>query len=526
MKQLKVVAGTTDAFGTRPTDNIISLGRADVFNLVAVFDSESATTDALAPEFTLTNQSGTFTRGEKITGGTSTATARIVDITSPISYVLSTSIAFVSAETITGESSGATATIGTLTDGSIDIAPKYDFDDGLRDNFYDISRILRKKDFSGPTGRLLIVYDYFEHGVGDVFTVDSYVDIAGQMSYDDIPVGSSDAFDFRSRVEDIAGTSTTLEIIDEITGNSFDFFSRQYDGTGASIADVCKPGSLIQADFEYFLSRRSSVVIDVGGRISVIEGTSAEVPQLPDIPDDSMKLADLFIPAYTLTPSSVVIDRTRNQRFTMKDIGRIDKRLGNVERMTTLSLLESSAADFEVLDANGLNRFKSGFVVDNFQGHKVGAAFHVDYRNSMDFLEGTLRAVHVTKSVDLEENITTDSARTSAGYQKTGDLITLPYTEVVMTEQPYASTVERVAPFLTATWKGAVSLDPSQDNWFETEIAPELIINRQGNYDAVLASVGNNLGAVWNAWRNAWGGMAGQPIGTGAGENVEDGNDF
>ena len=55
MKQLKVTSGTTDAYGTRPKDEIISLGRGDVFNVVAVFDSEEASTDALAPEFTLTN---------------------------------------------------------------------------------------------------------------------------------------------------------------------------------------------------------------------------------------------------------------------------------------------------------------------------------------------------------------------------------------------------------------------------------------------------------------------------------------
>ena len=69
--------------------------------------------------------------------------------------------------------------------------------------------------------------------------------------------------------------------------------------------------------------------------------------------------------------------------------------------------------------------------------------------------------------VDLEESVTSDDARTSAGYQKTGDLITLPYTEVVATEQPFASTVERVAPFLTARWEGVLSIDPTQDNWFE-----------------------------------------------------------
>ena len=81
---------------------------------------------------------------------------------------------------------------------------------------------------------MLIIYDYFEHGTGDIFTVDSYVDVANQMDYDDIKPALINSYDFRPKVEDIAGTSRTLETIDEITGNSFDFYSRQYDGTGAS----------------------------------------------------------------------------------------------------------------------------------------------------------------------------------------------------------------------------------------------------------------------------------------------------
>ena len=530
MKQLKVVSGTTDAFGTRPSDATISLGRADVFNLVAVFDSEDASTDAVAPQFTLTNSSGTFTRGEKITGGTTGATARVISISSPMSYVLISAVAFASGETITGESSGASATVGTLTGGSIDIKNSYLFDDGQRDNFYDIARIVRKTSAAAPTGRLLIVYDYLEHGTGDVFTVDSYVDIANQMDYEDIPTYTAtkvdpespapagqfplrDSYDFRPRVADIAGTSSTLETIDEITGNSFDFYSRQYSGTASSTVDFCKPGSLIQSDLEYYLPRKSYVVIDTRGAINVIDAPQDRA----DLPVDVMKLATISLPAFTFKPEDVTITRTRNQRFTMKDIGKIHDRLSTVEKMTTLSLLERNAADFEVLDANGLNRFKSGFIVDNFQGHSVGDAYHKDYRNSMDFQKSMLRPLHVSKSVDLEESVTTDDARTSAGYQKTGDLITLPYTEVVLTEQPYASTVERVAPYLTATWKGFVSLDPTQDNWMETEIAPQLVINREGNYDAVVAAIGNNMGAVWNGWQTTWQGVVQQDDGIAAG---------
>ena len=35
MKQVKVVPGDTDPYGSRPTDKEISLGRSDVFKLVS-----------------------------------------------------------------------------------------------------------------------------------------------------------------------------------------------------------------------------------------------------------------------------------------------------------------------------------------------------------------------------------------------------------------------------------------------------------------------------------------------------------
>ena len=66
MKQVKVVPGDTDPYGSRPTDKEISLGRADVFKLVAVYDSEDTSTDAVAPTMSVGTQSGIFTRGKKL----------------------------------------------------------------------------------------------------------------------------------------------------------------------------------------------------------------------------------------------------------------------------------------------------------------------------------------------------------------------------------------------------------------------------------------------------------------------------
>ena len=50
----------------------------------------------------------------------------------------------------------------------------------------------------------------------------------------------------------------------------------------------------------------------------------------------------------------------------MKDIAKLEDRIKNLEFYTTLSLLETDTQNMLIRDANGLNRFKSGFFVDDF----------------------------------------------------------------------------------------------------------------------------------------------------------------
>ena len=167
----------------------------------------------------------------------------------------------------------------------------------MRDNYYDIARIVRKPGVAEPRGRLLVVYDFFTHGSGDAFTVDSYSASAGQMEYDDIPIYTAtrvdpdepeptgvfelrDCFDFRPAVEDIVVHLQIFATIDQITGSSFDFFHRQFDGTGASTVDTPKPASNLQADFEFYLGKIVSLFL-TRGSFKIVEGVSAENPTIP-----------------------------------------------------------------------------------------------------------------------------------------------------------------------------------------------------------------------------------------------------
>ena len=50
----------------------------------------------------------------------------------------------------------------------------------------------------------------------------------------------------------------------------------------------------------------------------------------------------------------------------MRDIGKLEDRIRNLEYYTSLSVLETETANLFVPDNAGLNKFKSGFFVDNF----------------------------------------------------------------------------------------------------------------------------------------------------------------
>ena len=86
----------------------------------------------------------------------------------------------------------------------------------------------------------------------------------------------------------------------------------------------------------------------------------------------------------------------------------------------------------------------------------------------------------------LTEVATTDTARTGSGYQKTGDLLTLPYTsERAFVKQPYATRVENVQTYLIQEWVGKINLDPTGDEWFEKR---KFQHNKpqEGNFDSIL----------------------------------------
>ena len=384
-------------------------------------------------------------------------------------------------------------------DTDVDVKEYYDFDNGQKDNFYGISRIKIKPGTNfKPTGALLVKYEFFSHdGTGDFFSVDSYSGLTNSdgaaVTYEDIPSYSvkstgevielRSAIDFRPRVSD-AGTN--------------------FSGTGAVTKLVPEPATTFTTDVQYYLNRKDKVFLDKNGSFGVVEGVSGLNPDLPDDPKDGMVLYHLFVPAYTLKPSEVQITILDNKRYTMRDIGKIERRVNTLEYYTSLSFLEKEASGRQIVDSTGaLQRFKNGFVVDSFKSYNVADVKSTEYRAAIDPDDGTLRPQFVQEATRLRYD-----ASSSSGIQKTGDLVTLPYSNADLINQTQASSLINVNPYDVFTWQGSVDLSPSSDEWRDTRRRPDVTIDNAGVTEAMLNQINEttSFGTVWNNWQTQWSG--------------------
>ena len=149
---------------------------------------------------------------------------------------------------------------------------------------------------------------------------------------------------------------------------------------------------------------------DLNKRYTIKEGLDVEVeitePPKPLAENEAMKIVDVLMQPYVKEPEQDIFLRIqKNNRFTMRDIGRLENRIERLEDYTTLNLLEAETENFQVLDANGFDRFKSGFVVDNFSGHRIGDVKNKDYKCAIDQENKELRAKCVMRAASLEETV-------------------------------------------------------------------------------------------------------------------------
>jgi hypothetical protein len=515
-------------YGTRVEDNEISLGITDAYKLHAVYESDTEA-DAVIPYITLV-EPAFFSIGSIVEGRISKAKALVVDFNSStlrLSVVYQTDQQFSQNETIIGVNNlglniqGLISDVdGSINPGSRNITSNYYLSSGQTDQFYGFSKIVRRPGFNAPIRKLKIVADFFSHEAsGDYFCNKSY----SSISYKDIPIYSynddveqatrtvggfalSDVLDFRPAPAALVDGLGSVANPFFLQCSSLDFPSREFGSSKSTTFNVPIPNTDIRLDYSFYLPRIDKLYVDELGKFYVIKGVSAESPLPPEDRDNALLLSVFAHTPYgfsSKTDSKVFQENIK--RFTMRDINSLERRVKNIEYYSLLTLLETDTNSLVITDEFGNNKFKNGFIVDSFENHTVSRLEDPDYAASLDFAKKTLRPSHYTTSVSLQYN-----ENESSNVVRNTGIITLPFDREVLINQPYASFVENVNPFNVFTFIGGLSLNPTSDNWVDTEIAPVNIEQVEGNFEATARLINadqNGFGPIqWGAWQEDWSG--------------------
>lgn len=514
-------------YGTRVQDKEISLNVPDVIKVHGIFESldisnPSSPSIILSTIISSSSTTQDLVIGEKIVGKNSNAIAIVAEIISSnqITFIYKNEAIFEVGETIEFEESGAVATISSLETPSKNITKSFTFDTGQRDTFYDYGRIVRNEGILEPQKKIKIYFEYAYYDSqddGDITTANSYqlFNYKDEISYHN-GYRVTDIIDIRPRVSDY---SVSLG-----ARSPFEFEGRKFDQQGNSSTNILASDESILLNYDFYLPRIDRIFLDKSGNFIVKFGTPDENPKPSQAVDESLEIARIFLPPYLYDTKKASITSFDYKRYQMSDISKLETRIKNLEYYTTLSLLESETSNLQILDSSGLNRFKSGFFVDNFsslstQEDKIGI------RNSVDPFFNLLRPSHYTSSIDLLlatkgglgigattnedlKNIDTEDI-IGENIKKSGDIITLDYTNVEFIKQPYATRVENVQPYILTFWEGDVKLNPSSDIWIDTVRLDALTIQIEGNYLSTLNQLALTEGVnpqtglgpiVWGSW--------------------------
>ena len=366
-----------------------------------------------------------------------------------------------------------------------DVTDKFVLNTGVTPYCYGESSVQMKPEEAIPTAfdTIDIKFRYFSHSdpnQAGYFTVDSYSSVINdedsKVTYKNLPV-----------YEDASGnTFTADQIID---------FRAVMMGDIAGECPATRSTAIF--DISYYVGRMDFLCVDSSGKFFHMMGQPSDDPKAPsNVQDDIMPLYKVLVPAYTYSAKDIKVRLIENKRYTMRDIGRLEKRIENLEYYTTLSLLESEAAASTVKDANGLDRYKNGFVVDDFSKYATGETTSNEFRAILDTEKRQLRPNTTLNNRKAEFKLS-DSVNAIVR----NGIAMRNFTHELINEQPFASRSLSINPYLIYRKAGVMVLTPNVDSWSDTERVPDMQMDIETGVDAVrsLAQRTNSIVTAFNS---------------------------
>ena len=315
---------------------------------------------------------------------------------------------------------------------------RYFLDSGTRDNWYAHGAIRWLGSDETAPGPTLVMFDYYTHTGEGPLTVDSY------PVYDEIPEHYSKT------------TGKTYSLRD-----CLDFRPISVNGLSAFLqlqrSIVPSARFLTEVDITYYLGRRDRVYVTnkelsnyiTGQRFFVDQGIPGLKPQTPIDKSDATQqlLFTLDLPPYTLNSDYVKITENDVKRYTMMEIGDIDRRLNDVEKSVRRQGLEILALADIVTGDDGRQLFKTGVFLDDFTTRSRANISSPKFRAWIDIDTKECRPAAIYNTIEYDI-VNADS------FMVMGNLVTLPAIEEPLVTQKSVSGTLNVNP-------GGVAIDPT-----------------------------------------------------------------
>lgn len=390
----------------------------------------------------------------------------------------------------------------TYSNTTADLSSWFQLNDGQKDDYYDVGSIsilpqYRNNITSNST--FTIYVDYFDNsfngGIGYA-SVDSYPTSndgissnSSTISITEIPiyksVTSANTYDLRNSIDFRPYKNNTLTVVSNtdpantsiVINPSFaNLTTFNVPSQGQYLPEI---DSVFISDYETYLPRRDIVILSPTGTLTTTSGIPSNSPQLPLNISDGSVIAETYVPPFPSLTMNEASDSNRvdlstkiilktNKRYTMQDIGVLEKRISNLEYYTTLNFLEKQAMDTSIPDATGIDRFKNGVFADPFNDHSLGDVNNVEYKISIEPAKSLARPNFINHAVDFQYNSTL-----SNNIVQNGPYISLPFGHEQFAQQNYA-TKYRVCTESYWKWSGQATLSPSQDTFVDETTLPAI----------------------------------------------------
>ena len=381
-----------------------------------------------------------------------------------------------------------------------------DFTDTFRlvtnaqDNFYDISYMEviagRTKPTSGTLTVKLKVYKINNATGINFFAVNSYPidDVTailpdGKIRSSDVPsyISTSgtifplrECLDFRPYADLGAGASYTA-----LTEGAAAVVTAAVGAVQPSFAgsDYVLPmlNGNVTSDVEHYLARIDVITMDSYGKTAIVKGEEDELPVPPKVGADQLVISQITIPGYPMLSAQEGADQNKNyyavstkargvKNYTMRDIAKLETKLDAMEYYISLNQLEQSTQNLNILDENGLSRFKNGFIVDPFNDTSIADLSNPDYQAAVHSDTKSLSPALNTFPLDLIYK--SGSSTTIFPTTQDAEIATLSRNaHTKLLGQPYATNFRNC---VSNFWKydGVGSLSPSHDMAQDTVTNP------------------------------------------------------